>query len=120
MGLYSVMEIKIVIKKGYPVYVRQMKVCDIDQQKIPKRFFNYNLPSDTVVNLICDSKGKFSLRGNKQEYRMIPITDDTEWEKISTDLEVVKMLYDREQLEKKIIKKDDKALINYEILKLER
>ncbi len=40
------------------------------------------------------------------------------WEKVTFSFEVIKLLKKREEIEKKIFEIDDRALINYELEKL--
>lgn len=67
------MNILKIIRKGYPVFVRQITVGELDKSKCSHKFLQKNFDDDMIVNVKCLEDGTIDLRGNKQEYRIIPV-----------------------------------------------
>lgn len=63
--------IKIITRKGLPLYVKEMKLGELDKTKCSPKFLTHNLPDDTIVNVKCHEDGTLDLRGKKGEYRII-------------------------------------------------
>ena len=64
-------DIKIVVRKGMPLYVKEVRLGDLDKSKCSSKFLSHNLPDDTIVNVKCHEDGTLDLRGKKGEYRII-------------------------------------------------
>lgn len=67
-------EIIKVVKKGRPVFVKKMKVSDLDPSKLSHKFKTHGFSSDTEVYVKVYKNGDIDLRGKKGEYRLIPLT----------------------------------------------
>lgn len=67
-------EIIKVVKKGKPVFVKKMKVSDLDPSKLSHKFKTHGFSSDTEVYVKVYENGDIDLRGKKGEYRLIPLT----------------------------------------------
>jgi hypothetical protein len=67
-------EIIKVVKKGKPVFVKKVKVSDLDPSKISHKFKTHDFPSDTEVYVKVYENGDIDFRGKKEEYRLIPLT----------------------------------------------
>ena len=67
---YSVKEI---VRKGLPVYVRAVKIKDLDKSKCSPKFLSHNFNEETIVYVKCYNDGTLNLRSKKEEYRIIPI-----------------------------------------------
>lgn len=67
-------EIIKVVKKGRPVFVKKMKVSDLDPSKLSHKFKTHGFSSDTEVYVKVYENGDIDLRGKKGEYRLIPLT----------------------------------------------
>lgn len=65
------MEIIKVLKKNYPVFVRPVRVGDLDRGKLPPKFLSHNISDDAIVNVKCFEDGTLDLRGKKGEYRIV-------------------------------------------------
>jgi len=65
------MKIIEIIRKGKPLFVRQIMVSELDKSKCSNKFLSHNLSDDTIVNVKCDINGVLDLRGKKEEYRII-------------------------------------------------
>lgn len=65
------MEIIRILRKTKPIWVKVVKVGELDKNKCSAKFLSHNLSDDMCVNLKCDENGTLDLRGNKQEYRII-------------------------------------------------
>ena len=63
--------IKEIIRKGRPLFVREMTVAELDKSKCSTKFLEHNLPLNTIVNVKCYQNGDLDLRGKKEEYRII-------------------------------------------------
>lgn len=66
------MEIIKILRKNMPVFVRNMKVGELDKTKLSTKFLSHNIDNDVLDNVKCFENGKFDLRGKKCEYRIIP------------------------------------------------
>lgn len=60
-----------IIRKGRPLFVKQMKVGDLDKSKCSHKFLSHNLSDDTIVNVKIYENGTLDLRGKREEYRII-------------------------------------------------
>ena len=60
-----------IIRKSRPIFVKQVKVSDLDKSKCSHKFLTHNLTVDTIVNVKCYQDGTLDLRGKKEEYRII-------------------------------------------------
>ena len=69
------MKIKRVIRKEFEITVREMTVRELDKSKCSNKFLQYNFDPDYIVHVKCDENGNLELRGNKKEYRLIPIIE---------------------------------------------
>lgn len=65
------MEIKEIIRKGRPLFVKVMKVGELDKSKCSHKFLSHNFNDDVLVNVKCYPDGTIDLRGKKEEYRII-------------------------------------------------
>ncbi len=65
------MEIKEIIRRGKLLFVRVMKVSELDKSKCSHKFLSYNFDDDKLINVKCYPDGTFDLRGKKEEYRFI-------------------------------------------------
>lgn len=72
-----------VIKKGKPLFVRQIMIGDLEKSKCSAKFLAHNFPEYAVVNVKCTEDGELDLRGKREEYRII--VPDRKY--ISIDLE---------------------------------
>ena len=86
------MEIKKIIRKGMPLYVRLVKVSELDKTKCSNKFLSHNLADDILVNVKCYEDGRFDLRGKKEQYRLI-MPDDLKEEKEREELKSKKEMY---------------------------
>lgn len=66
------MEIIKILRKNMPVFVRVMKVGDLDKTKLSSKFLSHNIDDNVLVNVKCFVDGTLDLRGKKGEYRIIP------------------------------------------------
>jgi hypothetical protein len=46
------MEIIKIIRKNLPLFVRQIKVGELDKSKCSSKFLSYNLNDDVIVNVM--------------------------------------------------------------------
>ena len=60
-----------ILRKKYIIFVKKIKVGDLDKDKLSNKFKSHNFDDDMIVNVKCNSDGSFDLRGNDQEYRII-------------------------------------------------
>jgi len=65
------MEIKEIIRKNRPLFVRVMKVSELDKTKCSHKFLSHNFNDDLLVNVKCLPDGTIDFRGKKEEYRII-------------------------------------------------
>lgn len=65
------MKIKKIIRKGRPLFVKEMKVGELDKSKCSHKFLSHKFNDDMLVNVKCYSDGTIDLRGKKEEYRII-------------------------------------------------
>ena len=65
------MEIIKILRRNMPLFVRRMKVGDLDKTKCSRKFLLHNLNDDVIVNVKCYENGTLDLRGKKEEYRII-------------------------------------------------
>jgi hypothetical protein len=65
------MEIIKILRKNMPLFVRRVKVGELDKTKCSTKFLSHNLNDDVIVNVKCYEDGIFDLRGKKEEYRII-------------------------------------------------
>jgi len=63
--------VKMITRKGIPLYVKEIKLGELDKTKCSPKFLTHNLPDDTIVNVKCYEDGTLDLRGRKGEYRII-------------------------------------------------
>lgn len=71
------MEIIEIMRKGKPLFVNQIKICDLDKDKLSHKFLRHNFPDDMIVNVKCLKDGTLDLRGKKEQYRIIVPDDQT-------------------------------------------
>jgi hypothetical protein len=64
-------DMKTIVRKGMPLYVKEIRVGELDKTKCSPKFLTHNLPDDTIVNVKCHEDGTLDLRGKKGEYRII-------------------------------------------------
>jgi hypothetical protein len=65
-----------IIKKGLPVFAVKKKVSELDESKLSQKFKTHGFTPDTEVYVKCYEDGTLDLRGNKEEYRLIPVPED--------------------------------------------
>lgn len=65
------MEVIKINRKGKPLFVRRLKIGDLDKLKCSHKFLLHGFPDDMVVNVKCYEDGTLDLRGKKEEYRII-------------------------------------------------
>lgn len=65
------MEIIKILRKNMPLFVRRMRVGELDKSKCSIKFLSHNLNDDVIVNVKCYEDGTLDLRGKKGEYRII-------------------------------------------------
>ena len=65
------MEITKILRKGRDLFVRKMKVADLDESHLSYKFLSHIFPDDMIVNVKCFPDGTLDLRGKKNEYRII-------------------------------------------------
>lgn len=65
------MEIIKILGKNLPLFVRQIKVGDLDKTKCSHKFLSHNLNDDVVVNVKCYEDGTLDLRDKNGKYRII-------------------------------------------------
>jgi hypothetical protein len=63
--------IKEIIRKGRPLFVKVMKVGELDKTKCSHKFLLHNFNDEMLVNVKCYPDGTIDLRGKKEEYRII-------------------------------------------------
>jgi hypothetical protein len=63
--------IKEIKKRGKNIWVKELKVKDLDKSKCSYKFLQHNFPDEHIVNVKCFKDGTLDLRGRKQEYRII-------------------------------------------------
>jgi hypothetical protein len=63
--------IKEIKRKGRPLFVKMVKVRDLDKTKCSHKFLSHQFPDDFDVFIKCDENGNIDLRGKKEEYRII-------------------------------------------------
>jgi hypothetical protein len=64
-------DIKTIVRKGKPLYVKEIRLGDLDKTKCSKKFLSHNLHDETIVNVKCHLDGTLDLRGKSGEYRII-------------------------------------------------
>jgi hypothetical protein len=69
------MEIIKILRKNRPLFVRLMKVGELDKSKCSTKFLSHNFNDDTIINVKCYEDGTLDLRDKKEEYRII-VTDN--------------------------------------------
>lgn len=69
------MEIIKVQRKNFPVFVRVMKVKELDMTKCSTKFLSHNFDDEMIVHIKCLENGTLDLRGKKEEYRIIPVAE---------------------------------------------
>lgn len=67
-----------IIRKGRPLFVKQIKVGDLDKSKCSNKFLEHNFSDDYFVNVKCHEDGTLDLRGKKEEYRIL-VSDNYKW-----------------------------------------
>jgi hypothetical protein len=60
-----------ILRKNMPLFVRRIKVGELDKSKCSTKFLSHNLNDDVIVNVKCYEDGTLDLRGKKEEYRII-------------------------------------------------
>lgn len=65
------MEIIKILRKKMSIFVRIMKVGELDKTKLSTKFLSHNISDDALVNVKCYEDGTLDLRGKKCEYRII-------------------------------------------------
>lgn len=65
------MELNIIKRKGFPLYVKKMKIGDLDKTRCSPKFLSHNFPNEMIVNVKCYADGTLDLRGKRSEYRII-------------------------------------------------
>lgn len=65
------MQIKEILRKNKNLFVRVMKVSELDKSKCSNKFLQLNLNQDDVVNVKCYPDGSLDLRDKKGEYRIL-------------------------------------------------
>jgi hypothetical protein len=65
------MEVIKVLRKNMPLFVRKMKVGELDKDKCSNKFLSHNFSDDLIVSVKCYEDGTLDLRGKKEEYRII-------------------------------------------------
>lgn len=65
------MEIIKINRRNMPLFVRVMKVSELDESKCSRKFLSHNLSNDAIVNVKCFEDGRLDLRGKKEEYRIL-------------------------------------------------
>lgn len=63
--------IKTINRKGRPLFVKEMRVGDLDKSKCSPKFLSHNFDDEIIVNIKCYENGEIDLRGKKAEYRII-------------------------------------------------
>lgn len=59
------MEIIKILRKNMPLFVKQIKVGELDKTKCSTKFLSHNLDDDVIVNVKCYEDGTLDLRGKK-------------------------------------------------------
>lgn len=72
-----------VIKKGMPVFVRKMRVFELDKDKCSPKFLALNMEPEHKVYVKVLADGSIDLRGKKEEYRIIPLSAEIVEEKLT-------------------------------------
>jgi len=65
------MEVAKILRKKMPLFVRQIKVGELDKSKCSTKFLSHNFSDDMIVNVKCYENGTLDLRGKKEEYRIL-------------------------------------------------
>lgn len=65
------MEVIKILRKNMPLFVRKMKVGELDKTKCSTKFLSHNFNDYVFVNVKCFEDGTLDLRGKKEEYRII-------------------------------------------------
>lgn len=60
-----------IIRKSMPVFVKQIRVADLDKSKCSHKFLSHRFDDDMIIYVKCHEDGTLDLRGKKQEYRII-------------------------------------------------
>ena len=60
-----------IIRKARPLFVKEMKVGDLDKSKCSTKFLTHNFDDDMVVHVKCLEDGTLDLRGKKEQYRIL-------------------------------------------------
>lgn len=61
----------VIIRKNMPIFVKQIKVGELDKTKCSSKFLSHNLDDNMIVNIKCHENGSMDYRGKKEEYRII-------------------------------------------------
>jgi len=67
----KIMEIIKIPRRGRELFVKVMKVGDLDKTKCSHKFLSHNFNDEMLVNVKCFPDGSLDLRGKKGEYRII-------------------------------------------------
>jgi len=86
-----------VMKKGMPVFVRKMRVFELDRDKCSPKFLALNMEPEHKVYVKVMADGSMDLRGKKEEYRIIPMTADIVEERL-TIADHIRMYLDGDRL----------------------
>lgn len=65
------MEITKILRKNKPLFLKRMKVGQLDKTKCSAKFLSHNLNDDAIINVKCYEDGTLDLRGKNEEYRII-------------------------------------------------
>lgn len=60
-----------ILRRNRFVFVKPMKVSELDKTKCSQKFLSHNFKDDMIVNVKCYEDGTLDLRGKKEEYRII-------------------------------------------------
>ena len=60
-----------IIRRGRPLFVKQMRVGELNRDQCSPKFLSHNFPPDMVVNVKVLITGEIDLRGKRNEYRII-------------------------------------------------
>jgi hypothetical protein len=71
LNFNSKMEIIKILRKNKPLFVKQIKVGELDKTKCSPKFLLYNLNDSVIVNVKCYEDGTLDLKCKKEEYRII-------------------------------------------------
>lgn len=67
----SYSKVKVIRRKGRDLYIREMKVSELDVKRCSPKFLSHNFNDNKVVNVKCLKNGEIDFRGKRCEYRII-------------------------------------------------